>query len=227
MNQRVKFLFVTIFLAIIFALYSSAQEKVIHGIVTTFDSIPLIDAEVNNRSTRQTVLTDSLGRFSIASSAGDKLKIMARGFYNEKVKLEDKTRYVAVNLKLRPGQQNREYAIGYSKVSDRDKLNALSNLNNSDVDFSQYNNLFELIKGRFSGVEVRGEEIIIRGINSINSSSAALIIVDGVPVDGSMLNSIPPIQVKNIDVIKDGSAAIYGSRGANGVLLIETRRGSD
>lgn len=208
-------------------LATSAQEKIIHGVVTTFDSIPLIDAEVQVRSTKQKVLTDTLGRFSVAVSPGDRLKVSATGFFNQKVKLEEKTKLVAVNLKLKPGDKNREYAIGYGHVSDRDKLNALASLNSNDMDFSQYSNIYELIKGRFAGVQVVNGEIIIRGINSINSSSAALIIVDGVPVDGSALSSIPPVQVKSINVIKDGSSAIYGSRGANGVVLIETKRGDD
>jgi TonB-dependent SusC/RagA subfamily outer membrane receptor len=220
-------IFLTMMLALLLTSFANAQERTIQGIVTTFDSIPLIDAEVQNRSTNQTVLTDSLGRFLIQANEGDKLKIKARGFFNEKAKIEEKTKYMAVNLKMKPGEKNREYAIGYSKVSDREKLNALAQINRNDVDFSQYSNIYELIKGRFAGVQVSNGEIIIRGINSINSSSAALIIVDGVPVDNSVLSSIPPAQVQSINVIKDGSSAIYGSRGANGVVIIETRRGGD
>lgn len=227
MNKKVNIILIGL-ATLFFASVTNAQDKIIHGVVTTFDSIPLVDAEIKNRSTKQTVTTDSLGRFTIPGTSGDKLKIKARGFFNEKAKLEEKTRYVAVNMKLKPGQTNKEYAIGYAKVSDRDKLNALASMSNDDdVDFSQYSNIYDLIKGRFAGVQVRNGEIIIRGINSINSSSAALIVVDGVPVDGSALNSIPPIQVKSINIIKDGSAAIYGSRGANGVVIIETRRGGD
>lgn len=210
-----------------FSVTAHAQERVVHGIVTTFDSIPLIDAEIQVKSTNETVLTDTLGRFSVACDPEDRLKVKARGFFNQRVKLNEKTKFAAINLKLRPGEQSREYAIGYGHVSDKDKLNALSNMRDGDVDFSQYSNLYELIKGRFAGVQVSNGEIIIRGINSINSSSAALIVVDGVTVDGSALNSIPPVQVRSIDVIKDGSSAIYGSRGANGVVIIETKRGSD
>ena len=151
----------------------------------------------------------------------------APGFFTQKVKLDEKIKLAAINLKLKPGEKNREYAIGYGHVSDRDKLNALASLTSSDMDFSQYSSIYDLIKGRFAGVQVVNGEVIIRGINSINSSSAALIIVDGVPVDGSALSSIPPIQVKSINVMKDGSSAIYGSRGANGVVLIETKRGND
>ena len=218
---------VIIISAVCFTMPATAQDKIIHGVVTTFDSIPLIDAEVQVRSTKQTVLTDTLGMFSVPVNQGDRLRVSAAGFFNQRVKLEEKTKFAAINLKLRPGEKSREYAIGYGHVSDRDKLNALASLNSNDMDFTQYSNIYELIKGRFAGVQVVNGEIIIRGINSINSSNAALIIVDGVPVDGNALNSIPPVQVKSINVIKDGSSAIYGSRGANGVVLIETKRGND
>ncbi|MDD2382131.1 MAG: TonB-dependent receptor plug domain-containing protein, partial [Mariniphaga sp.] len=156
-----------------------------------------------------------------------KLTVSAKGFFTQKVKLEEKIKFAAINLNLKPGDKNREYAIGYGHVTDKDKLNALANLNEKDADFSQYSNIFDLIKGRFAGVQIINGEIIIRGQNSFSSSNAALIVVDGVPVDGSIIQSIPPAQVKSINVIKDGSSAIYGVRGANGVVIIETKRGND
>ncbi len=226
MYKKLK-LFVFTVSAVLVVTFSNAQDKVIQGIVTTFDSIPVIGAQVKISSSKQTVQTDTLGRFTAQVEDNDKLKVSAEGFFKQKVKLTDKVKFVAVNIKLKPGEKNREIAIGYGHVTDRNKLNALSSLNNDDVDFSQYSTIYELIKGRFAGVQVSNGEIIIRGINSINSSSAALIVVDGVPTNESVLNSIPPSQVKSIDVIKDGSSAIYGSRGANGVVLIETKRGGD
>ena len=90
--------------------------------------------------------------------------------------------------------------------------------------------LYEVItiRGRFAGVQVQSNgDIIIRGINSINLSSGALIIVDGVPVDNSYLETIPPVTVRSINVLKDSSSSIYGARGANGVIVIETKRGDD
>lgn len=214
--------------AILFtSLAIEAQDRIIHGVVTTFDSIPLSGASIKIKSTKQIVLTDSVGRFSVGINAGDQLLVKAAGFFPQKVRLQEKTKFAAINLKLKPGEKNRDYAIGYGHVTDANKLNALANLNNNDLDFSQYNDLYELIKGRFSGVQIINGEIIIRGINSINASSAALIVLDGMPVSSSVLSTIPPIQVKSINVIKDGSSAIYGSRGANGVVLIETRKGGD
>jgi len=218
-------LFVFFFFAFSFNLH--AQNRVIHGKVTTFDSIPLIGATVKVQSTKQEVLTDSLGYFSVGCNTNDKLNVNAHGFYRQNVKLTSNIKFVAVNLRLKPGDKSRELAIGYGYVSDADKLNAISNLTNDDVDFSRYNNIYDLIRGRFSGVQVIDGDIIIRGTNSFNSSSSALIVIDGVISDANDLATLKPITVKSINVIKDGSSAIYGSRGANGVLIIETKRGGD
>ncbi|MCF6357949.1 MAG: TonB-dependent receptor plug domain-containing protein, partial [Draconibacterium sp.] len=197
---------------------SYAQEKVIFGRITTFDSIPVMNASIKVYSTKQIVFSDSLGNFSVACNNIDKVKVKANGFNSQKVKLTPLIKFAAINLKLKQGEKNREYAIGYGHVTDRDKLNAVSNLNNKDFDFSNYTNMYDLILGRFASVQIVNNEIIIRGENSINSSSAALIVVDGIASDNSVLNSLSPHQVKSISIIKDGSSAIYGSRGAYGVV---------
>jgi len=87
--------------------------------------------------------------------------------------------------------------------------------------------MYDLLISQFAGVQITNGEIIIRGNRSFQGSSAALIVVDGVISDTDILRTISPIDVKSISVIKDGSSAIYGSRGANGVLIIETRKGGD
>ncbi len=204
-----------------------SQERIIQGRVFTFDSIPLVNANVEVKSTKLMVKTDTLGFFSVACNPEDLLKVSANGFSTEKVNLKSNIKLAVINLKLKPGSKNREIAIGYGHVLDSEKLNAVAVLDNEDVDFSQYSNMYELIRGRFAGVQVVNGEIIIRGVNSINSSSAALIVLDGIPVDDSILSTLPPIQVKSVNVIKDGSAAIYGSRGSNGVVLIETKKAGD
>lgn len=204
-----------------------AQDHIIQGVVHTFDRIPLIGAEIKVKSTKQSVLTDSLGNFVVFCNSEDKLKVMARGFYNQNVKISRNTKLVAVNLKSKPGEKQREYAIGYGYVSDEDRTSAVSGINTNDATYLKYSNMFDLIRDQFAGVQITNGEIIIRGTSSFKSSSAALIVVDDVIVDVEFLNTLSPIQVKSINVIKDGSAAVYGSRGANGVILIETRKGGD
>ena len=218
-------LFILVFM-LSFSLIGSGQEIVIEGTTVTFDSIPLVNASIKVKSTKQIVATDTMGSFSVACNSTDVLIVSAKGFYTQRVKLDDKTKLLSINLKLKPGIKNRDYAIGYGHVTDAERLNSVSNMNSNDLDFSQYTNMYDLIRGRFSGVQIVNNEIIIRGVNSINSSNAALIVIDGIMSSGD-LGSISPVDVKSISIIKDGSAAIYGSRGANGVVIIETKRGGD
>lgn len=226
MNKRV---FILTILIVVFTIPDRvvAQDRVMYGIVTTFDSIPLFGASVKVKSTKQTIFSDSLGNFSVMCNYEDKLVVSAEGFYKQNLKLKSNSKFAAINLKLKPGNKNRQYAIGYGYVSDEDKTTAVANINNADFDFLRYNDMYELIRSSLPGVQVVNGEIIIRGVKSFNSSNAALLVVDGVISDVSILNEIPPITVKSINVIKDGSTAVYGSRGANGVILIETKKGGD
>ena len=104
---------------------------------------------------------------------------------------------------------------------------AQARLKSDSEDFSQYTSMYDLIQNRFAGVQILNGEIIIRGLKSLNASSAALIVLNGIPTDPSILNTLPPGDVKRIDVLKDGGTAAFGSRGANGVVLIETKRGEN
>lgn len=225
--MKIKHILVILAIIVSASFTANAQERVINGMVTTFDSIPLIGADIKIQSTKEIVKTDTLGRFTANVNSEDKLKITARGFYTQNIKLDEKIKLVMVNLKLKPTQKSKEYAIGYGYVKDSEKLNSLAQLTDDDLDFSQYTNIYDLLRGRIAGVTVQSNgDIIVRGVNSINLSSAALIVIDGIPSDKSMLQSISPTNVKSINVIKDGSSAIYGSRGANGVVVIETKKGN-
>jgi TonB-dependent SusC/RagA subfamily outer membrane receptor len=220
---KIKFLLAIL----VFAIISSntfSQERVIRGVVTTFDSIPLVGVTLKSKITKQLAKTDTTGVFSISCNPDDIILATANGYYSQKIKISPNIKLAAINLKMKPGEKNKEYSVGYWKVSDRDKLNAISGINENELNFSQYSSMMELISGRFAGVQVVNGEIRIRGINTINGSNAALIVLDGMPVDYGVLNNLPPSQVKSIDVIKDGSASIYGARGANGVVIIETRK---
>ena len=225
MKNKISLLIGFVFILSGFSLQSKGQEKTITGMITTFDSIPLISASVKVKSSKQVAYSDSLGRFSIPCKAGDKLIVSAKGFNRYTVNIDEKTRIVFVNLLLKPGPQNIEYAIGYGHVKEKDKLYAISTLKDGDIDFSLYHDMFELIRGRFPGVSIQNGEIIIRGIKSINSSNAALIVIDGMVMDNSALSILSPNDVASIDVLKDAASSIYGSRGANGVVIITTKRG--
>ncbi len=205
----------------------SGQERVIEGMVTTFESIPLINATIEAKSNKEVVLTDTLGKFTITCAPADKLTVTARGFARQKVRIKENTKFVLMNLKLLPGPENRELAVGYGHVKDAEKLYAISNVNESDIDFSRYSNIYDIVTDMFSSsVHVRsGGEIVIRGTPTMDGSNAALLIVDGREIDAFDFGNINTTDIASINVLLDASSAIYGSRGANGVVIVETKRG--
>jgi TonB-dependent SusC/RagA subfamily outer membrane receptor len=94
-----------------------------------------------------------------------------------------------------------------------------------DEKMANYNNIFDIIKGRVPGVLVYGDKIQIRGPNSFILSTEPLYLIDDIPVDANAVSSLNPQDVERIEFLKGPSAAIYGSRGANGVIAIYTKRG--
>jgi len=209
------------------ALITNAQVKVVHGYVTSFENIPVEGAQVKVKSTDQIVATDTLGYFFVGVNKTDKLTITANGFHKQRLKIKERTRLVAINLHPQPGQENRFIATGYDHVNSMNKVSAVDNIQSDDFNFSVYNDIYDLLKGRIPGVQVENGEVIIRGVSSVNMSNAALIIVDGMTANQQVLSSISPSDVKNISVIKDASSSIYGFQGVNGVIIIETKLAGD
>ena len=213
----------SVFVFLFFTNIVFGQDRAVHGVINTLDSIPLIGVEIQVRSTKQSFLTDSLGKFTVICNKEDKLRIKANGFYDQKVRIEGTVKLLAINLKIKPGVKQRKYAIGYGYVTEENRTNAVSNLNTGDTRFSRFSNMYDLV--RSMGVQVSNGQVIIRGTKSFQGNSAALIIVDGIIMDSGVLSTLRPIEIQNVDVIKDATSSIYGSRGANGVLLIETLKG--
>ncbi len=221
-----------LFVAMVFASVTLAQEKTLVGKVTTFDSIPLIGVNVKVKSSNLAYKTDSLGRFQVFCNPEDRLEISANGFYPQKVKVEKEIRLMYINLKLKKGNDNIDLAsryvnVGYGYVDAKSLLNSVASLNKNDTDFSVYTSMFDLIQGQFPGVTVVGNSIVVRGTKTIygTESDAALLVVDGIIVSTQDFANISPSDVQSVNVLKDGSSSVYGSRGANGVVLVDTKKG--
>ena len=119
------------------------------------------------------------------------------------------------------GSEDEEVNLGYQKVRRRDSTTATGTLKMDRA--SGYTDIYEYLQGRVAGVEVNGTSIRIRGERSILGNNEPLILVDGMVTDD--ISHISPNEVERIDVLKDAaSTAMYGSRGANGVILITTRK---
>jgi len=115
--------------------------------------------------------------------------------------------------------------IGYGTVAKKDLTNSAQSIDARQSKYLSYTNIYEMIKGELPGVQVNGHSIVIRGLSSINSGTDPLFVVDGMVV-GS-LDQISPREVKSISVLKGSESAIYGSRGANGVIIIELIKAGD
>ncbi len=203
------------------------QERIIHGKVTTFENITLIGAEIKVKSTKQVVMTDTLGLFSVSCHPKDRLKVSAHGFLTQNVKVEEINKIVLVNLSLKSNPKSRDVAVGYGHVKESDNLMPVSSLHRQDLDFSQFSDIYELINGRFAGVRIINGEIIVQGSHTLMGSDAALLVVDGMVVDESTFASVPTADIARIDILKGPAATVYGARGANGVVMVETKRGAD
>ena len=111
--------------------------------------------------------------------------------------------------------------VGYGTQSKSDLTTAVSNLKVKKTDSQTYSSMYDYLRGRVPGVMVTSDNrIIIRGIGTNSNNTDPLILVDGVQMTD--LSNINPADVKSVDVIKDGSSAIYGMQGANGVIIIKT-----
>lgn len=217
---------------IVFVFFSGqlfSQERIVRGIVTALDSIPIVNAEVKVKSSNEVVLTDTVGVFEVVCSGNDKLKISAQGLKNRNIKLNDKVELVFVNLNFKSSYaKNRLLNVGYENVISDDNVYSVSSLDEEDVDFSSYSNVYDLIIGRLPGVRVTDDgRIIIRGEKSLSSVTEALIVIDGIPTNNSVLQTISPSDIRSIDVLKDAAASIYGAQGAHGVVIITTKVGNN
>ena len=119
-------------------------------------------------------------------------------------------------------QEDSAVDVGYEKASKRGLTHAVSKLKMNEHEVVTYNNIFDYLQGRVAGVQVTPDKrILIRGINSINSSTDPLILVDGTEM--SDISALNPNDIESVSVLKDASSSIYGVRGGNGVILITTK----
>ena len=115
--------------------------------------------------------------------------------------------------------------IGYGTSQKRDVTTSVGVIDGQDPKFASYQSIYDMIRGQVPGVEVVGESIQIRGSSSLNISTEPLFVVDGVIVNS--IDDISPQTVKSIEVLKGPAASVYGTRGANGVILITRLSGKD
>ncbi|RYF22395.1 MAG: TonB-dependent receptor [Flavobacteriales bacterium] len=229
----VKWLVLSLFLIGLTPTLLFAQTA-LRGKVVDEKNLPLPGAGVKLTTSGRVTVTDNEGNFSINITENDKTFIVSFiGYPSQEISIKPGVSNYNVNLTPDSKNLNEVVVIGYGTQKRRDVTGSVVSLSGSAIKEVPAANIQQALQGRMAGVEVQsvgtrpgaGAQIRIRGERSINASNDPLFVVDGIPYGGT-LNDINPDDIASLDVLKDASAtAIYGSRGANGVVLITTKRG--
>ncbi|WP_294080025.1 SusC/RagA family TonB-linked outer membrane protein [Proteiniphilum sp. UBA5384] len=210
------------------------QRKQITGTVTDEQGEPVIGANIIENGTTNGTVTDIDGHFSLLiENENATIRISYIGYVEQDINTTGKNTFTVV-LKEDTQSLDELVVVGYGAIRKSDVTGSISTAKGSDIIKNQSFNALEGLKGKAAGVNIfsntgqpGGEmRVIIRGISTINASANPLYVVDGVVM--SNFQFLNPNDIESIEVLKDASsAAIYGARGANGVVLVTTKRGGN
>ncbi|RSK43410.1 SusC/RagA family TonB-linked outer membrane protein [Hymenobacter perfusus] len=210
-----------------------AQERRVQGVVKSDKGEALPGVTVVVKGTTVGASTDGEGRFSLTVPANATLRFSYIGFLPFEVAVGDKTDF-SVTLKEDSKTLDDVVVIGYQAVQRRDVTGSVSSVSAQQIKDIPVNSAAEALTGRLAGVQLTSSEgtpgnqdvrVRVRGGGSITQDNSPLYIVDGIQIENA-LSVIAPQDIASVDVLKDASAtAIYGARGANGVVIITTKKG--
>lgn len=242
-NMRINFKH---FLSLLFALFvqiAVAQEITVSGVVTDQARIPIPGANVLVKGTKSSTQTDFSGNFAIKASSNDVLVVSFVGMSTVEVKASAK---VAVKLKDASNLLENVVVVGYGTQSKKKSTDAIARVTAKDIQQIPVSNVQNALVGKLAGVQITqtngkvegGVSVRVRGSASISAGKEPLYVLDGIPLittnesnndaPTNPLLTLSTNEIESIDVLKDASsAAIYGARGANGVVIITTKKGKE
>lgn len=213
-----------------FCTMAFAQSSRITGIIKDSKGEPLIGASILVKGSKTGSITDLEGKYSLSNvKPGDVLVVSYIGYEPQEIKVGSQ-KNLSVILKEVQNNLDELVVIGYQTVRRKDLTGSVASVTGKSVSASPVANVAQALQGKLPGVNVMSQDgrpdatvsIRVRGGGSISQSNDPLILVDGISV--SSISDIPADQVESVDVLKDASStAIYGARGANGVILITTK----
>lgn len=215
-------------------IFSFAQNNFpVTGKVTDNNGKPIEGVSVQVKGTSITAITKVDGSFSINAPSGKSvLEFSSVGFTSQEVPIDNKGQ-VNLSLATADNSMDQVVVIGYGTVKRRDVTGSVAGINQQDIRSRPVDNAIQAMQGKVAGVDISSNErpgtvpnITIRGVRSLTASNSPLFVVDNIPLITGGIENINPGDIESIDVLKDASAtAIYGSRGANGVVIITTKQG--
>ena len=232
MKQQLWRKVATLLPALLFSFCTMAQTHDVKGVVTDEDQLPMPGVNVVIKGTTAGTITGGDGAYSIQAADGDVLVFTYIGYTTEEVTVSGNS----INVKMSPDLigLSEIVVVGYGTQRKEAVTGSVASMKGDVVREMPAANISQSLQGRVAGVEMQQTsskpgatmQIRIRGTRSLNASNDPLIVLDGIPFAGS-LSDINPSSIKSIDILKDASAtAIYGSRGANGVILVTSTKGN-
>lgn len=226
--------FLVLLLSLCFVGTLQAQEMIrVSGRVTDISGLPIPGVNVTVRNTTIGTTTDEKGLYTIAVDSNSELMFSFIGYLPEIIPNMGRS---SIDVVLIEDIMSLDeiIVIGYGTLNVKELSSSIVNVNREDFQQGAVNNPLELVSGRVAGMNVVttaaanpnvGSSVQIRGATSLIASNDPLIVIDGIP--GGDLRNLSPQDIESITVLRDGaSSAIYGTRGANGVILVTTRQGS-
>lgn len=215
--------------------FQNGRKVNVKGKVLDANGEPVIGAAVKEEGTTNGTITDFDGNFSLETNDGSMLEISYIGYKSQQLKALS-GKLLAVTLHEDTEVLDEVVVVGYGVQKKSDVTGAMIRVDSEDLNSRPVANAFEAMQGKAAGVDIVSNErpgeigtINVRGVRSLSASNTPLYVVDGIPLmSTSGIETINPQDIESIDVLKDASAtAIYGSRGANGVILVTTKQGKE
>lgn len=218
--------------------YLLSQVNRVSGAVQDPDGESLIGVNILEQGTQNGTITDNEGRYTLQLSSQDPVLVISYvGYMSQEIQVKGRDQ---VNIILEEDLVNLDevVVVGYGTAKKSDLTGSVTSVKPKDLNVSGISNAAQMLQGRVPGLYISSHnqnpgatpEFILRGASSFQEGEAGqpLVVIDGFPMDNaSYINTINPSDIEQIDVLKDASAtAIYGSRGANGVIIITTKQGN-
>ena len=228
-NYRILSLFI---LMLFMPLWAISQTITVDGVIKDVSGEPVIGASIVETGTTNGVIADLDGNFKLTVSSDATLTISFLGYKTQVVKVANKT-FLSIVLQEDEKLLSEVVVVGYGTQRKEAVTGSVASIKTDAIREVPASDVSQALQGRIAGVDMSqvsskpgsSMQIRIRGTRSLNASNDPLIVLDGIPFAGQ-LSDINPNDIKSLDILKDASAtAIYGSRGANGVLLITTNKG--
>lgn len=217
--------YLLIFLIIAYSIPGQAQNRLIEGKIFAFNNYPLENIQVTTKKSDESVVTDENGQFAIEVKKKDFIMIDNPLFMNYEEKITNKTKSININLIVKESDKNIKKAIEDGIIKEKELDYALKYLNRENNAYALFSDVFEAIEYAIpesSRVEKGNGNygFVLRGVRSISGDNSALTLVNNSIIED--ISCIAPAEIKSIDKLSNSQSALFGTRGANGVISIIT-----